>query len=125
VYLGKLLYSATLFLAIAALVTPLFAAVMQLELRSPASLIATLAVGGYGLASASTLVAAIVAQTRGRAALFAVLSFPLLVPVLLLSVAATRAALGGGAEGALTEALLYDGAVTIAGLILFPAIWNP
>lgn len=126
VFLGKLVYSLTLLALIELIVAPLFAAMMQLPIERPLELIAALAVGGYGLAAASTVVAAIVAQARGKGALFAVLSFPVLTPVLLLAMAATREAVGGGGgEGALLEALLYDASVTVGGLMLFPPIWNP
>jgi heme exporter protein B len=125
-FCGKLLYSLTLLAALEILVVPLFLAMVQLEIDHPWRLIAALLAGGYGLAAGSTLVAAIVAQARGKAALFSVLAFPVLVPLLLLAVAMTRAAVGGDpAPDALRQLLLYDGSVTVAGLMLFPAVWNP
>jgi heme exporter protein B len=125
-FCGKLLYSLTLLAALEVLVVPLFLAMVQLDVDHPGRLAAALLAGGYGLAAGSTLVAAIVAQARGKAALFAVLAFPVLVPLLLLAVALTRAAVGGDpAEGALRQLLLYDGSVTVAGLMLVPAVWNP
>lgn len=125
-FCGKLLYSLTLLAAIEALVVPLFLAMVQLDVENPRLLAAALLAGGYGLAAGSTLVAAIVAQARGKAALFAVLAFPVLVPLLLLVVALTRAAVGGDpAEDALRQLLLYDASVTVAGLMLFPTVWNP
>lgn len=125
-YCGKLLYALTLLMALEALVVPLYLAMVQLPIARPAPLVAALAAGGYGLAAGSTLVAAIVAQARGKAALFSVLAFPVLVPLLLLVVALTRAAVGGDpAPDALRQLLLYDGSVTIAGLMLFPVVWNP
>ena len=85
-----------------------------------------LAAGGYGLATGSSLVAAIIAQARSKGTLFAVLSFPILLPLLLLAVELTRNAAAGDPAGmALPQLLLYDGSVTIAGLMLFPAVWNP
>jgi heme exporter protein B len=112
---------------------------MNLDVARPGLLVATLAAGGFGLAAGSTLVAAIIAQARGKGTLFAVLSFPVLLPLLLLAVELTRGAFaGGGAPGqgglqgglggagvALMQLLLYDGAVTTAGLMLFPVVWNP
>jgi heme exporter protein B len=125
-FCGKLLYSLTLLAALEALVVPLFLAMVQLDVEHPGRLAAALLAGGFGLAAGSTVVAAIVAQARGKAALFSVLAFPVLVPLLLLVVALTRSAVGGGpAEGALQQLLLYDASVTVAGLMLFPAIWNP
>jgi len=125
-FCGKLLYSLTLVFALAALVTPVFAAMMNLTVESPGLLAGALAAGGYGLAAGSTLVAAIIAQARSKGTLFAVLSFPVLLPLLLLAVEVTRNAVLGDAAGvALPQLLLYDASVTIAGLMLFPAVWNP
>jgi len=134
-FCGKLAYALTLLAALEALVAPLFLAVMNLDVARPGLLVATLAAGGFGLAAGSTLVAAIIAQARGKGTLFAVLSFPVLLPLLLLAVELTRGAFAGGSpqgqEGqgaagvALMQLVLYDGAVTTAGLMLFPVVWNP
>jgi heme exporter protein B len=126
VFWGKLAYSLSLTLALEALVTPLFLAMVQLEVAAPGLLVAGLVAGGFGLAAASTVIAAIIAQARARSTLFAVLSFPLLVPLLLLVVELTRNAVTGAPAGpALQQLLLYDGTVAVAGSMLFPAIWNP
>ena len=124
-YCGKLAFNTALLLAIDALVGPLFLALLQLEVRSPGALAVALLAGGYGLAAGTTLIAAIVAQTRGSGPLFAVLSFPILVPLLLLAIELTRGAVEGvPADGVLRQILLYDGAVTVAGFLLFPAVWH-
>ena len=125
-FAGKLAYSLTLFLTIEAVTAPLFVAMMQMPVARPLLFTAALLGGGYGLAAASTLVAAIVGQARGQGTLFAVLSFPVLLPLLLLAIEVTRVAVTGvGAGDFLPQLLLYDAAVTVAGLMLFPAIWNP
>jgi len=123
---GKLAYGLTLVLALEALVTPVYVAMTNLKVVSPGLLAAVLAAGGYGLAAGSTLVAAIIAQARSKGTLFSVLSFPVLLPLLLLSVELTRLAVAGSPAGvALPQLLLYDASVTVAGLMLFPAVWNP
>jgi heme exporter protein B len=125
-FCGKLLYGLTLVLALEALVTPAYLMMTSLEVASPALLAAVLAAGGYGLASGSTLVAAIIAQARSKGTLFSVLSFPVLLPLLVITVDLTRGATAGDPGGvALPVLLLYDAAVTVAGLMLFPAVWNP
>lgn len=125
-FCGKLLYALTLVLALEALITPLFLVLTGLDVESPVALAAILAAGGYGLAAGSTLVAAIIAQARGKGTLFAVLSFPVLLPLLLMVVEVTRNAVAGDPAGvALPQLLLYDGSVTVAALMLFPAVWNP
>ncbi len=77
-------------------------------------------------ASGGTLVAVMVAQARGRGTLFAVLLFPVLVPLLVMAVALTRQAVSGEpAPVELYQLLLYDASVIVAGLMLFPVLWNP
>lgn len=125
-FAGKVVYGVTLTWALEALIAPLFLAVMDLKVKTPGLFAGTLAAGGYGLAAGSTLVAAIIAQARGKGTLFAVLAFPVLLPLLLLAVELTRAAVAGDAAGvALPQLMLYDASVTIAGLMLFPTVWNP
>jgi heme exporter protein B len=126
VFWGKLAHGLSLTLALEAIVTPLFVAMVQLPVERPGLLVATLAAGGFGLAAASTVIAAIIAQAQGRSTLFAVLSFPLLVPLLLLVIELTRSAVVGDPGGeALRQLLLYDGSLAVAGSMLFPVIWNP
>lgn len=126
VFWGKLGFGLSLTWGLEVLVAPLFLAMVQLDVASPGLFIAGLAAGGFGLAAASTVIAAIIAQARSRSTLFAVLSFPILVPLLLLVVEITRNAVNGmPSDMALRQLLLYDGSVAVAGAMLFPAIWNP
>lgn len=126
VFAGKALFNLLLVLALELLVTPLFLIMMQLTVESTGLFVAVLAAGGFGLAAASTLIAAIVGQTRGQGTLFAVLSFPVLLPLLIFAVQLTRAAVAGEPPGdGLRVLLLYDGSITVASLMLFPVVWNP
>lgn len=125
-FCGKLLYALTLVGALEILITPVYVTIMNLQVASPGLLVAALAAGGYGLAVGSTLVAAIISQARSKGTLFSVLSFPILLPLLILVIELTRnAVLGDPAGLALAQLLLYDGSVTIFGLMLFPVVWNP
>lgn len=126
VFCGKALYSASLLLAVEALLVPLYLAVMDLPLARPGLLLLALGAGGVGLAVGSTLLAAIVAQAQGRGALFPILAFPVLLPLLLLAVELTRGAVTGTVgDGVVANLLAYDGAIAVAGLMLFPLVWNP
>lgn len=125
-FCGKLVYGLTLMLALELITTPLYLAMVQLPVVSPGLLAATLVVGAVGLAATSTLVAVMVAQARGRGTLFAVLLFPVLVPLLVMAVALTRQAVSGEpAPVELYQLLLYDASVIVVGLMLFPVLWNP
>ena len=125
-YAGKTLYGLSLVVAVEALVTPLFLGLTGLPVPHAGRLVAALGLGALGLAAVSTLIAAMVARASNRGALFPVLAFPVLLPLLLLAVELTRSAVTGEpAPGVITQLLLYDGALATAGLMLFPPVWNP
>jgi heme exporter protein B len=125
-FAGKLAWVVSLVALLELLTAPLAVALFDLQVARPLALVAALGAGGLGLAGATTVLAAIVAQGRGATTLFAALAFPLLVPLAVLAVGATRSALGGSEMGdSLVQLLLYDGSVVVAGFLLFPAIWNP
>lgn len=125
-FCGKGLYNLTLILLLELTITPLFIGMLKLPVARPGDFALSLLGGGLGLAVASTLIAAMVAQARSRGPLFAVLAFPVLLPVLKLAIEGSLGAvLGEPAQMALMLAFLYDAIITIASLMLFPAIWNP
>jgi len=125
-FAGKLAHVITLVLAIELIVGPLSVVLFDLRVADPAAFVATLAAGGLAIAGATTLLAAIVAQGRGASTLFAVLALPVLLPALALAVAVTQAAMSGESGSTyLTELVLYDGTIVVAGFLLFPAIWTP
>ena len=125
-FCGKLAYSFSVVLALEIIVTPLFLTLMNLEIETMTLLLFALVAGGFGLAAGGTLVAAIIAQARSSTTLFSVLALPVLLPLLVLAIEITRSAVAGDpAPIASRQLLLYDGSVTIAGLLLFPAVWNP
>jgi len=123
--LGKLLFN-LLFLGLIEVVTvPLFLVLMAAPAPRWAPFLATLAVGSTALAVTSTLVGALIAQSRGRGALFAGVSFPLLMPLLLAAVRATRAQwLGVSAAAELRLLAAYALALLAAGLLLYDHLWE-
>ena len=123
--LGKLVFN-LLFLAVLELVTvPLFLILMGGPPPHWRVFLGILGLGSVALATAATLVGAVIAQTRGRAALFAGVSFPLLLPLLAAAVSATRAQWTGGAvtfEMRLLAA--YTLALLAASLLLYDHLWE-
>src|SRR5690242_4595853 len=112
---GKLLFNIAILLALSIATALLFVLVMNVTVKTPSLFVLTLLAGAIGLAAASTIVAAIIARARAKGALYAVLSFPLLVPLVILVVDATRMSLDGAplaGEGA--NDVLLMGAYTAA-----------
>lgn len=90
IYLAKLLGNVVVIAAVEVIAVPLFAVlynVAVLNLR----LVGIVALGTLGIAAVGTLLSALAANTRAREVLLPVLVFPLLLPVVIASVEATRA----------------------------------
>jgi len=128
VYVGKFVFNLLLLLLLETFVVPLFAALLHVQGGNLGLLIGVLILGSLGLTAVATLVAAIVAQASAKGALFAVLSFPVLVPLLMTTMKGTATALRGGS---LTEALpelqfllSYTVIMTVLALFLFPLVWE-
>jgi heme exporter protein B len=128
VFLGKLFANALLLLVLSLFVVPIFIGMMSFGIECPALLVSLLVLGGFGLAAASTFVAAIVAKASAKSTLFAVLATPLLLPPLVAAVmgtrvAATEADLSAGIDF-LKLLFAYDGVMTTAAFLLFDAVWR-
>ncbi len=128
VYLGKYLFNLGLLLLLEALVVPLFIVMMGLQVGRPGLFALVLLLGNLGLAGATTVIAAMVAQAGSRGALFTVLSFPLLLPLLISAISGTQATLApgdvAGAWGPAQVLLAYAVAMVTVALMLFPVIWT-
>jgi len=126
VYLGKLAFNLALMLAIEVVTVPLFVLLMGCRVASWGSVICILIMGSLGLSVGATTSAAMVARARARGALYAAISFPLLIPVLAVAVLGTEAAMAGSSAVAqdLRLILYYVGAVLTASLMLFRFIWE-
>jgi heme exporter protein B len=122
---GKLLFN-VLFLAVLEVVTvPLYLLLMDAKLPSLPAFLGVLALGSLALAASATLVGAVIAQTRGRGALFAGVSLPLLLPVLAAAVSGTRAPWQGG--DAIAEMRLlgaYTAGVLAVSVLLYDHLWE-
>lgn len=123
--IGKLLFN-LLFLMVIELVTvPLFLVLMGAPAPRWAAFLGVLVLGSLGLGAGATLVGAIISQTRGRGALFAGLSFPLLLPVLAAAVSGTRAQWSGSpVAGELRLLAAYSVALLAASLLLYDHLWE-
>ena len=125
---GKLLFNTLLSVAMNAVVAIVFAVVIGFADASFLAVFTILGLGAFGMSGAMTLNAAIIARAPNKGPLFAVLSFPVLVPLLLSVVGGTKAALtGASVADLLTEvaALIgYAGVVITASVLLFDYLWK-
>ncbi|MDF2570150.1 MAG: cytochrome c-type biosis protein CcmB [Sporomusa sp.] len=78
VFFGKLLFNLALLSGLAFLVVPLFTIFLAVEVGNWVPFITVLALGCAGIATVSTLTAAMVMYAQGKHAIFTVLTFPCL-----------------------------------------------
>jgi len=86
-----------------------------------------LLLGGFGLSAILTFVGALAARAGGNGTLMAVLSFPLVIPLLYLLVNAGGHAVGltqGQEQSYLLLTLAIDLLALAVGLVLFPFVWR-
>ena len=127
-YLGKLLFNFTLLTVMTVIITPIFFIFTDAPVDNIMLFIAFLILGVIGLCGATTLVAAIIAKASVKGPLFAVLSFPVLMPLLLVVVGGSEKALGGASIGEVSAELqfmLAYAVVMLAGsILLFRFVWK-
>jgi len=122
---GKFLFNIVFLLVIEAVTVPLFLALMGAPPPRWGTFTAVLLLGTLGLAASGTLTGALISQTRGRGALFAAVSLPLLLPVLAAAVSGTRAQWSGLDPGAPLNLLAaYALGVVAIGVLLVDHLWE-
>lgn len=128
-FVGKLLYNIILCLFI-----DLFAISMYLFFISKYGidvipfLFIIITLSSIGLGAVSTIISSIIAKVSTKNALFPVLSFPILLPIILPGIKATTLCLDGNSYLEIREYLQiifgYDGIIIVISYILFDFIWN-
>ncbi|NIW79644.1 MAG: heme ABC transporter permease CcmB [Calditrichae bacterium] len=128
VWLGKWFFNIVLLFGIEIIIIPLFLAMMRASVGNLGIFFSTILIGSLGLASVATIIGAIISLASSRGALFAVLAFPIALPVLMTAIHSTRLAL----EGAQFSDCLADLQVLISftvvivttSLLVFEFVWR-
>ena len=129
VLLGKLLYNFLLNLIISVFTALSYQVIFEdFVIKTGLIFWVTILLGTMGLASASTILAAIVAKANAKGTLFPVLSFPVLVPILLTAIKSTILSVEGGT---FTEALpdfqvllSFTVVIITVSILLFDFVWK-
>jgi len=128
VFGGKLAYNFVFTLGVNVITFAFYAFFLDLPVAHGMALCATILLGTAGLSSVATMLAAIVSQADRKGAIFSVLSIPLLFPLILILVDATKAALLEGLTNSFLSNLWalvgFAGATIAAGALLFDYIWD-
>ncbi|MGB9773021.1 MAG: heme exporter protein CcmB [Bacteroidota bacterium] len=129
VFFGKLFVNLVLVLFLNVLIVVLYLLLINgFVVQSYDVFVLTLILGSFGLASAATIIAAIVAKAHTKGTLYPVLSFPILLPLLMTVMNGTKLATAGTsiaeAGGEFRILISYAVVVTAASYLLFDFVWK-
>lgn len=129
VYFGKLLYNFLLLTVLNIFTLILYLLMIPgFVINNYSIFVITIILGTFGLASASTIIAAIVAKANTKGTLFPVLAFPILLPLLMTLINATKLAVQGAilneAFGEFRVLLSYSVVIIVISYLLFDFIWK-
>lgn len=129
VYIGKLMFNMVLSLGINLFITLLFFFFFDsFIIKLPLMFVAMILLGSIGIAISSTTIAAIISRASSKGNLFAVLAFPILLPLILILLEITKLCIkGSGLSDGMVELgmlISYDVIMFTIGVLLFDFIWK-
>ncbi len=129
VLIGKLLFNSLLIYVLNILIVLAYMLTMpSFTVKAPLIFIITIFMGTFGLSTASTFIAAIISKANSKGTLYPVLSFPILLPLLMSVIDATRLSVEGAKMGqALGDFKIifsYCVVVTTVSIVLFDFVWR-
>lgn len=128
VILAKIAYNAALMLVLACLCFFFYAVIIGNPVQDVPMFLVSILLGALGFATSLTLVSGIAAKAANSSALMAVLSFPVIAPMLLMLMKLSKNAIDGLDRTANLDELAVLGAINViviaTSYILFPFLWR-
>ncbi|WP_234733324.1 heme exporter protein CcmB [Tellurirhabdus bombi] len=128
IIISKILYNTILMLVLAGLGFGFYAFVMGSKVQDLLLFIVNLFLGAIGFAASLTLVAGIASKAENSATLMAVLSFPVVLPLLLMLIRVSKNAIDGLDRSVsldeIVTLLAIDAIVLAVSWMLFPFLWR-
>lgn len=129
IFSGKLLFNLILVFCMNIIIAILYAALFDsFIIKNFALFIVSFVLGNIGLATASTIIAAIISKAGAKGTLYPVLSFPILLPLILtavqLTLQANQGASFGDAKYELAIVFCYDVIMLTGSYLLFDFVWK-
>jgi heme exporter protein B len=127
---SKIIYNSILLIVITSLLFAGFYLFLPAPaIEKPVYFIINLLLGAVGMASVLTMVAAIAAKASNNFTLMAVLSFPLMLPMLLINIKVSALSIVLESSNAniqlfLVQFVLINCAVLLLAAILYPYLWR-
>lgn len=129
VFTGKLIFNIVLVFLMNFVITILFLILFEsFVIRNFLLFVISFTLGNFGIAISSTIIAAIISKASSKGTLYPVLSFPILLPLILILLELTKFSIDGNSVLSSTTEILvlfcYDVIMLTASYLLFDFIWK-
>lgn len=128
IFLGKFLFNFLLIFAISTIITPLFCILMEFLIKNICLFLSIMFISMLGLSIVSTFISAIVAKASMKGALFPILTFPILMPLILESTKALSLSASSEDKSFFLQSFLilvsYSGIAFFGSILLFEKVWK-
>lgn len=129
IYFGKLLYNILFSICLNILAIMLFVFFFsELNIKSPFEFIVLILFGSIGIGAATTVIAAIISKAGIKNSLFTVLSFPVLLPLIIIGIEGTTFSFEGTTfseiDSNLKILIAYSGVLIPISYVVFDMIWE-
>lgn len=126
--ISKIIYNTTLMLVIASIAYISYSTIFQMQIGDSPLYFLTIVLGAVGFACIFTMVSAISAKTGNNSTIMSILSFPVIIPMLVVLISASNNALKGAERAESIKDLVVIVAINIVSiaisLLLFPYLWR-
>ena len=125
---AKMIYNSGLVMALSLLTYGVYSLLIGNPVQNSPLLLATIVLGAIGLSAILTLISGIAAKTNNNVTLMAILSFPLILPLLIVLIRLSKNAIDGLAWSVnlkyVMALIALDVIVCVLGYLLFPYLWR-
>jgi heme exporter protein B len=128
IILSKILYNTLLTIVLSLLGYLVFSIILNNPVEDHGLFLANLILGSIGFSATLTMVSGIASKAGNNATLMAILSFPVIIPILLLTISISKNAIDGldlsVSWDKIFTLLAINLIVTTVAYILFPTLWR-
>lgn len=129
IYFGKLIFNILLCISLNFIAVLLFFMfVGNISVNSPLIFILSILIGSIAIAASTTIISALIAKANSKNALFPVLSFPIILPVIILGIQTTVMSFGktsfSDVQNDFQMLFAYSGLMVVASYFLFDYVWK-
>lgn len=128
IILSKIIYNSLLTLVLALLGYLVFSIILGNPVQDQGMFLLNLVLGALGFSACLTMVSGIASKASNNATLMAILSFPVIIPILLMAISISKNAIDGldpsVSVDKLISLLAINAIVSVTAFILFPYLWR-